>query len=177
MVVLKERKTSLKMSSGQEAKMLNLVKGFLVTFRFLLTAPYLLSFKIGERVNMIFLRSPLFKLHQPWGSTHKISYQRNTVFTQNESSKTSAWQPGDPDLLNGSSVISRCDDVLCAGRSHMNALVVDHPFVSVCPPGNVTALCWDPVQRVLFSGSSDHSIIMWDIGGRKGTAIELQGHK
>uniref|UniRef100_A0A673XT28 WD repeat and FYVE domain containing 2 n=1 Tax=Salmo trutta TaxID=8032 RepID=A0A673XT28_SALTR len=42
--------------------------------------------------------------------------------------------------------------------------------------GNVTALCWDPVQRVLFSGSSDHSIIMWDIGGRKGTAIELQGH-
>ncbi len=43
--------------------------------------------------------------------------------------------------------------------------------------GSVTALCWDPVQRVLFSGSSDHSIIMWDIGGRKGTAIELQGHK
>uniref|UniRef100_A0A8C1CDG6 WD repeat and FYVE domain containing 2 n=1 Tax=Cyprinus carpio carpio TaxID=630221 RepID=A0A8C1CDG6_CYPCA len=42
--------------------------------------------------------------------------------------------------------------------------------------GNVTALCWDPVQRVLFSGSSDHSIIMWDIGGRKGTAFELQGH-
>ncbi|OBS70249.1 hypothetical protein A6R68_01209, partial [Neotoma lepida] len=27
----------------------------------------------------------------------------------------------------------------------------------------VTALCWDPVQRVLFSGSSDHSVIMWDI--------------
>uniref|UniRef100_A0A3Q2QT47 WD repeat and FYVE domain containing 2 n=1 Tax=Fundulus heteroclitus TaxID=8078 RepID=A0A3Q2QT47_FUNHE len=42
--------------------------------------------------------------------------------------------------------------------------------------GNVTALCWDPGLRVLFSGSSDHSIIMWDIGGRKGTAIELQGH-
>ncbi|XP_043927614.1 WD repeat and FYVE domain-containing protein 2 [Protopterus annectens] len=43
--------------------------------------------------------------------------------------------------------------------------------------GSVTALCWDPVQRVLFSGSSDHTIIMWDIGGRKGTAIELQGHR
>uniref|UniRef100_A0A7M4FS49 WD repeat and FYVE domain containing 2 n=1 Tax=Crocodylus porosus TaxID=8502 RepID=A0A7M4FS49_CROPO len=42
--------------------------------------------------------------------------------------------------------------------------------------GGITALCWDPVQRILFSGSSDHSIIMWDIGGRKGTAIELQGH-
>lgn len=51
-------------------------------------------------------------------------------------------------------------------------------FESPCLcPGNVTALCWDPSQRVLFSGSSDHSIIMWDIGGRKGTAIELQGHK
>ncbi|KAG5282819.1 hypothetical protein AALO_G00034960 [Alosa alosa] len=45
--------------------------------------------------------------------------------------------------------------------------------VCVC---SVTALCWDAMQRVLFSGSSDHSIIMWDIGGRKGTAIELQGH-
>lgn len=42
--------------------------------------------------------------------------------------------------------------------------------------GSVTSLCWDPVQRLLFSGSSDHSIIMWDIGGCKGTAIELQGH-
>ncbi|XP_061774156.1 WD repeat and FYVE domain-containing protein 2 isoform X1 [Nerophis ophidion] len=42
--------------------------------------------------------------------------------------------------------------------------------------GHVTALCWDPSQRVLFSGSSDKSIIMWDIGGHKGTAIELQGH-
>lgn len=52
-------------------------------------------------------------------------------------------------------------------------------MTDVCVPiaGGVTALCWDPIQRVLFSGSSDHSIIMWDIGGRKGTAIELQGHK
>lgn len=49
---------------------------------------------------------------------------------------------------------------------------------AACPlPGGVTALCWDPGRRVLFSGSSDHSVIMWDIGGRRGTAIELQGHK
>ncbi|KAG8585130.1 hypothetical protein GDO81_004898 [Engystomops pustulosus] len=41
----------------------------------------------------------------------------------------------------------------------------------------VTSLCWDPVQRLLFSGSSDHSIIIWDIGGRKGMALELQGHR
>ncbi|XP_024141878.1 WD repeat and FYVE domain-containing protein 2 isoform X1 [Oryzias melastigma] len=43
--------------------------------------------------------------------------------------------------------------------------------------GNITALCWDPIHRMLFSGSTDQSIIMWDIGGRTGTAIELQGHK
>ncbi|MGH0150280.1 UNVERIFIED_CONTAM: hypothetical protein FKN15_016883 [Acipenser sinensis] len=50
---------------------------------------------------------------------------------------------------------------------------LQYPCQTEC---SVTALCWDPVQRVLFSGSSDHSIIMWDIGGKKGTAIELQGH-
>uniref|UniRef100_A0AAX7UFC0 FYVE-type domain-containing protein n=1 Tax=Astatotilapia calliptera TaxID=8154 RepID=A0AAX7UFC0_ASTCA len=31
--------------------------------------------------------------------------------------------------------------------------------------GSVGALWWDPVQRLLFSGASDHSVIMWDIGG------------
>ena len=56
------------------------------------------------------------------------------------------------------------------------SLSASWPALSVLS-GGVTALCWDPVQRVLFSGSSDHSVIMWDIGGRKGTAIELQGHK
>ncbi|KAG7471074.1 hypothetical protein MATL_G00120560 [Megalops atlanticus] len=35
---------------------------------------------------------------------------------------------------------------------------------------------WDPVQRLLFSGASDHSVIMWDIGGRKGRTLLLQGH-
>ncbi|XP_061426192.1 WD repeat and FYVE domain-containing protein 2 [Lethenteron reissneri] len=43
--------------------------------------------------------------------------------------------------------------------------------------GSIGSLCWDPVQKLLFSGSSDNAIIMWDIGGRKGTAIELQGHR
>ncbi|NXK54743.1 WDFY1 protein, partial [Chauna torquata] len=32
-------------------------------------------------------------------------------------------------------------------------------------------------QRLLFSGASDHSIIMWDIGGRKGRTLLLQGHQ
>ncbi|XP_072263957.1 WD repeat and FYVE domain-containing protein 1 [Pyxicephalus adspersus] len=42
--------------------------------------------------------------------------------------------------------------------------------------GSVACLCWDPVQRFLFSGSSDHSIILWDIGGRQGRTLILQGH-
>uniref|UniRef100_UPI00358F46A9 WD repeat and FYVE domain-containing protein 2-like n=1 Tax=Myxine glutinosa TaxID=7769 RepID=UPI00358F46A9 len=43
--------------------------------------------------------------------------------------------------------------------------------------GSVYALCWDPIQKLLFSGSSDNSVIVWDIGGQKGLAIELQGHR
>uniref|UniRef100_A0A9J7ZHE1 WD repeat and FYVE domain containing 1 n=1 Tax=Cyprinus carpio carpio TaxID=630221 RepID=A0A9J7ZHE1_CYPCA len=42
--------------------------------------------------------------------------------------------------------------------------------------GSVSALYWDPVQRWLFSGASDHSVIMWDIGGRQGRSLLLQGH-
>uniref|UniRef100_A0A8C7UB15 WD repeat and FYVE domain containing 1 n=1 Tax=Oncorhynchus mykiss TaxID=8022 RepID=A0A8C7UB15_ONCMY len=40
--------------------------------------------------------------------------------------------------------------------------------------GSIGALWWDPVQRLLFSGASDHSVIMWDIGGRKGRTLLLQ---
>ncbi|XP_063771966.1 WD repeat and FYVE domain-containing protein 1 [Pseudophryne corroboree] len=42
--------------------------------------------------------------------------------------------------------------------------------------GSISCLHWDPVQRFLFSGSSDQSIILWDIGGRQGRALNLQGH-
>ncbi|XP_037124371.1 WD repeat and FYVE domain-containing protein 1 [Syngnathus acus] len=42
--------------------------------------------------------------------------------------------------------------------------------------GSVAALWWDPNQRLLFSGASDHSVIMWDVGGRKGRTLLLQGH-
>ena len=41
----------------------------------------------------------------------------------------------------------------------------------------IKCLAWDPDKQILFSGSSDKVIICWDIGGRKGTAYELQGHK
>ncbi|WAR27374.1 WDFY2-like protein [Mya arenaria] len=43
--------------------------------------------------------------------------------------------------------------------------------------GSVRSLAWDPDRNLLFSGSYDNSIIVWDIGGKQGTAFELQGHK
>jgi len=42
---------------------------------------------------------------------------------------------------------------------------------------SITCLCWDPQNQILYSGSNDKSVIMWDIGSRKGRAIELQGHR
>lgn len=43
--------------------------------------------------------------------------------------------------------------------------------------GSVRALAWDAERQWLFSGSFDQSVIVWDIGGRRGTAYELQGHR
>lgn len=43
--------------------------------------------------------------------------------------------------------------------------------------GSVRALEWNPEKQLLFSGSFDHSVIVWDIGGQRGTAYELQGHR
>ncbi|KAL8595582.1 WD repeat and FYVE domain-containing protein 2 [Nucella lapillus] len=43
--------------------------------------------------------------------------------------------------------------------------------------GSVRSLAWDVDRQLLFSGSFDNGIIVWDIGGKKGTAFELQGHR
>ena len=43
--------------------------------------------------------------------------------------------------------------------------------------GSVRCLAWDSRRGLLFSGSFDKSIVVWDIGGQKGTAFELQGHQ
>ncbi|CAP37296.2 Protein CBR-WDFY-2 [Caenorhabditis briggsae] len=80
------------------------------------------------------------------------------------------------------------------------AMVIDLPFVFVGDHGghvtvlriidnqpnlvsklsahtnSITSLTWDGNKKVLYSGSSDHLIIMWDIGGGKGEAYELNGH-
>lgn len=43
--------------------------------------------------------------------------------------------------------------------------------------GSVRALRWVPGPQLLFSGSFDQSVIVWDVGGRRGTVYELQGHR
>lgn len=42
--------------------------------------------------------------------------------------------------------------------------------------GSIRCLLWDPEGQLLFSGSFDQLVIVWDIGGQQGTAYELQGH-
>jgi len=43
--------------------------------------------------------------------------------------------------------------------------------------GSVRSLLWEPSSSLLFSGSFDQNVCVWDIGGKKGTVYELQGHK
>lgn len=41
----------------------------------------------------------------------------------------------------------------------------------------IRCLIWNSSKQMLFSGGFDKMIICWDIGGKKGTAYELQGHQ
>lgn len=43
--------------------------------------------------------------------------------------------------------------------------------------GSITSLAWDASKQQLFSGSADNLVIMWDIGGKRGQAYELNSHK
>ncbi|XP_022920553.1 WD repeat and FYVE domain-containing protein 2 [Onthophagus taurus] len=43
--------------------------------------------------------------------------------------------------------------------------------------GSVRTLAWDADRQMLISGSFDHTVIVWDIGGQQGNAYELQGHQ
>ncbi|XP_034948251.1 WD repeat and FYVE domain-containing protein 2 [Chelonus insularis] len=43
--------------------------------------------------------------------------------------------------------------------------------------GSIRSLAWDAEKQLLFSGSFDQTIRVWDIGGREGTAYELHGHR
>uniref|UniRef100_U5ENG3 FYVE-type domain-containing protein n=1 Tax=Corethrella appendiculata TaxID=1370023 RepID=U5ENG3_9DIPT len=42
--------------------------------------------------------------------------------------------------------------------------------------GSIRALYWAAGPQLLFSGSYDQTVIVWDIGGKRGTTYELQGH-
>lgn len=41
---------------------------------------------------------------------------------------------------------------------------------------SISSLAWDRQKEVLYSGSHDNLVIMWDIGGKRGEAYELNGH-
>ena len=43
--------------------------------------------------------------------------------------------------------------------------------------GSIRSLSWDLERSLLFSASFDHVVVVWDIGGQRGTAFELQGHR
>lgn len=43
--------------------------------------------------------------------------------------------------------------------------------------GSVRALYWAEGPQLLFSGSYDQTVIVWDVGGKRGTTYELHGHK
>ncbi|PAV63654.1 hypothetical protein WR25_07774 [Diploscapter pachys] len=84
--------------------------------------------------------------------------------------------------------------------SSCTALVVDLPFIFVgdhaghvlvlrlvgnaaqlvsklsAHTNSISSLAWDRVHQILFSGSHDNLVIMWDIGGKKGEAYELNAH-
>ena len=42
--------------------------------------------------------------------------------------------------------------------------------------GSVRSLAWEAARSVLYSGSYDAGINVWDIGGAKGQVYELNGH-
>lgn len=42
--------------------------------------------------------------------------------------------------------------------------------------GSIRCLKWVEGPKLLFSGSFDQSVIVWDVGGCRGTVYELQGH-
>lgn len=65
---------------------------------------------------------------------------------------------------------------LCPSLFMFHAFLVN--LQTLCFPtlGSIQCLTWDPDSKLLFSGSFDQSIIIWDIGGKQGTALELQGH-
>ncbi|CAD6195789.1 unnamed protein product [Caenorhabditis auriculariae] len=65
-------------------------------------------------------------------------------------------------------------NVIVLRLSGNNATLVSKLSAHTAP---VASLAWDRVKEVLYSGSHDNLVIMWDIGGARGEAYELNGHE
>ena len=73
-------------------------------------------------------------------------------------------------MLNGASsghcetsrrLIVSCSGISCPVQGHS---------------GSVECLVWAGASRWLYSASTDHTVVAWDIGGGRGAAYTLAGH-
>ena len=83
----------------------------------------------------------------------------------------------DPEWLVA--VISYHFIIQCFSITRWNALFICCCYwaLSLYLTGSVQDLTWDVERSLLFSASFDNSIICWDIGGQKGVAYDLNGHR
>lgn len=75
--------------------------------------------------------------------------------------------------------------VLFCGTSEGSIILVRISSDGICSEVNklqghtseITSILWEPKTNFLFSCSSDKTIMCWDIGGKKGLYLRLQGHQ
>lgn len=60
-------------------------------------------------------------------------------------------------------------------RTYLFLLYILNIFLSFA--AGIRCLRWVEGPQLLFSGACDQSVIVWDVGGKRGTIYELQGHK
>ncbi|KAM7350961.1 WD repeat and FYVE domain containing 2 isoform 3-T3 [Cochliomyia hominivorax] len=68
----------------------------------------------------------------------------------------------------------------CAGQITMLRCDVQGVQLTTTFKGHtasIRCLKWVEGPQLLFSGACDHSVVVWDVGGKRGTIYELQGHK
>jgi WD40 repeat protein len=67
-----------------------------------------------------------------------------------------------------------------SGQIHMLKLEGNNCRLMTTLKGHMSgirSLFWDSKKQMLFSGGLDQAVVCWDIGGKRGTTYELQGHK
>lgn len=62
---------------------------------------------------------------------------------------------------------------------HNSVGIVKYEYIRICLwiSAGIRCLRWVEGPQLLFSGACDQSVIVWDVGGKRGTIYELQGHK